>query len=136
MPRIVAKESGCVYSVVRYLASSVRPYRSRYHRVWFLADPRTRKWITQCSACGQYGRRSDAPTNIPKVRFEEMFPIQDIDTAGLCENWAKYEGLIAEYPNEGRQPANCGLSAGRNRRLFPDIRAARKLSTQLSTAVP
>jgi hypothetical protein len=32
--------------------------------------------------------------------------------------------------------ANCGLSAGRNRRLFPDIRAARKLSTQLSTAVP
>ena len=59
---------------------------------WFLADPRTRKWIVQCAACGLYGRKPNTPDTIPKVDFEEVFPILDIDEQGLCpvcRNYAK-----------------------------------------------
>jgi hypothetical protein len=51
---------------------------------WFLADPRTRKWIVQCAACGQYGRKPDTPDNIPKIHFEEMFPVMALNEKGLC----------------------------------------------------
>lgn len=61
---------------------------------WFLADPRTRKWITQCAACQQYGRKSDTPSNIPKVGFEQMFPVQDLDELGLCERCAGYASNV------------------------------------------
>jgi hypothetical protein len=57
---------------------------------WFLADPRTRKWITHCAACGQLGRKSNAPINLPKVNFEVMFPVQDLNENGLCANCAKH----------------------------------------------
>ena len=53
---------------------------------WFLQDPRTRKWIVQCIACGQFGRRPDSPATIPKVNFEVMFPIMHLDEAGVCES--------------------------------------------------
>ena len=59
---------------------------------WFLADPRTRKWITQCLACQQYGRKASSPTSIPKVRFEEMFPVQELNELGVCERCAEYAG--------------------------------------------
>jgi hypothetical protein len=52
---------------------------------WFLRDPRCQKWILRCSTCGAYGRRSDTPSSIPKYRFEEMFPIIDLDEDGRCE---------------------------------------------------
>jgi hypothetical protein len=29
---------------------------------WYLADPRTRKWMIQCAICSRWGYRSDAPT--------------------------------------------------------------------------
>lgn len=61
---------------------------------WFLADPRTRKWITQCLACQQLGRKSATPDSIPKFRFEEMFPIQDLDEAGLCERCSQYASQV------------------------------------------
>lgn len=57
---------------------------------WFLADPRTRKWITQCLTCQRFGRKSNSPTSIPKVRFEEIFPVQDLNENGLCERCANY----------------------------------------------
>ena len=57
---------------------------------WFLNDPRTRKWIVQCSACGSYGRKPNTPSSIPKVRFEEIFPLMIIDTErGSCEQCRK-----------------------------------------------
>ena len=52
---------------------------------WFLRDPRTRKWIVQCAACSQYGRKPDTPDSIPKVNFEAMFPVMHLDNVGLCE---------------------------------------------------
>ena len=52
---------------------------------WFLRDPRCRKWIQQCSACQQYGRKPETPETVPKFRFEEMFPIMDLDNEGLCQ---------------------------------------------------
>jgi hypothetical protein len=51
---------------------------------WFLQDPRTRKWIRQCLACGQYGRDPATPENIPKRNFEIMFPIIELNELGLC----------------------------------------------------
>jgi hypothetical protein len=51
---------------------------------WFLKDPRCRKWIVQCSACHLFGRKSDTPSSIPKFRFEEMFPIMELDENGRC----------------------------------------------------
>jgi hypothetical protein len=53
---------------------------------WFLNDPRTRKWIVQCAGCGLYGRRGDTPSTIPKVNFETMFPIMNLNDEGICEN--------------------------------------------------
>ena len=52
---------------------------------WFLRDPRTKKWIRQCSACGQYGRDPETPENIPKVNFESMFPVMILDDEGVCQ---------------------------------------------------
>lgn len=51
---------------------------------WFLRDPRCRKWIVQCAACGMYGRRSDSPTTIPRKHFEEMFPVMELDGYSQC----------------------------------------------------
>jgi len=52
---------------------------------WFLQDPRTRKWIIQCKACGNFGRKPNTPVTIPKVNFEAMFPVMDLDENGLCD---------------------------------------------------
>lgn len=52
---------------------------------WFLRDPRTRKWIRQCVACGQYGRDPDTPEDVPKYYFEKMFPIIELDDRGFCK---------------------------------------------------
>jgi hypothetical protein len=52
---------------------------------WFLRDPRTRRWIRQCAACGQYGREPETPDDIPKVNFENMFPVMVLDVRGLCQ---------------------------------------------------
>ena len=52
---------------------------------WFLRDPRCRKWILQCSTCLAYGRRAETPATLPKYRFEEMFPVMQLDESGTCE---------------------------------------------------
>lgn len=52
---------------------------------WFLKDPRTKKWIRQCAACGQYGRDPKTPENVPKANFENMFPVMNLDDRGLCQ---------------------------------------------------
>ena len=52
---------------------------------WFLRDPRTRKWVVQCSACRLLGRRPDTP-EVPKFRFEVMFPVLELDPVGVCQH--------------------------------------------------
>jgi hypothetical protein len=52
---------------------------------WFLRDKRCQKWIVQCSTCRAYGRKPETPLTIPKYRFEEMFPIMELDDDGRCE---------------------------------------------------
>ena len=52
---------------------------------WFLADPRCRKWIVQCSACGQYGRKPESPNTVSKYRFEEVFAMMQLDDLLVCE---------------------------------------------------
>lgn len=52
---------------------------------WFLADPHCRKWIVQCCACGHYGRKPETPGTVPKIRFEEMFPVMQLDDLQVCE---------------------------------------------------
>ena len=61
-------------------------YRKDLHnRDWYLNDTRTRKWIVQCLACQQYGRKVNTPKEIPKVNFEENFPIMVLNANGICE---------------------------------------------------
>jgi hypothetical protein len=52
---------------------------------WFLADPRCRKRIVQCSACGQYGRKPESLNTVPKYRFEEVFAMMQLDDLLVCE---------------------------------------------------
>lgn len=60
---------------------------------WFLNDPRCRKWIIQCSSCGAYGRKHGAPPTVPKYRFEEMFPVMNLDEeSGQCEQCREADG--------------------------------------------
>jgi hypothetical protein len=58
---------------------------------WFLQDKRCQKWIVQCSTCRSYGRKPETPETIPKYRFEEMFPIMQLDTNGKCEQCQQAE---------------------------------------------
>jgi hypothetical protein len=58
---------------------------------WFLRDKRCQKWIVQCVACGAYGRKPETPISIPKYRFEEMFPIMQLDESGKCEQCQQAE---------------------------------------------
>ena len=58
---------------------------------WFLRDKRCQKWIVQCSACLAYGRKTETPVTIPKFRFEEMFPIMELDADGRCEQCQQVE---------------------------------------------
>jgi hypothetical protein len=53
---------------------------------WFLRDPRCRRWIVQCAACRLFGRKPEAPAGMPKYRFEEMFPVMDLDERGICQH--------------------------------------------------
>ena len=52
---------------------------------WFLRDKRCQKWVVQCLLCRTYGRKPETPITIPKYRFEEMFPIMELDGDGRCE---------------------------------------------------
>jgi hypothetical protein len=53
---------------------------------WFLWDPRCGEWIVQCIACQQFGRKPEAPLCVLKFRFEEMFPLLEIDELGVCQH--------------------------------------------------
>ncbi len=53
---------------------------------WFLRDPRCRKWIVQCAACGLFGRKPETSASVPKYRFEEMFPVLELDEVGVCQH--------------------------------------------------
>ena len=68
---------------------------------WFLRDPRTRKWIIQCAACGQYGRSPATPASIPKINFEMMFPPMTLDSRGLGEQCAP---RVKWRPAKGNTP--------------------------------
>ena len=70
-----------------------KPMRSETRTLeWFLDDPRTRRWIVQCSGCAAYGRKPNTPTTIPKFRFEEMFPVMVLDEErGRCEQCREAE---------------------------------------------
>jgi len=60
---------------------------------WFLCDPRCKKWIVQCSRCQTYGRKPGTPSTIPKFRFEEMFPIMELDEHGRCSECHEAENV-------------------------------------------
>jgi hypothetical protein len=52
---------------------------------WHLADPRTKKWMVQCSACGTVGYRSDAPQRFfGRAHLVAHFEPLDLDSNGRC----------------------------------------------------
>jgi hypothetical protein len=38
-----------------------KPKRPQHDPEWYLADPRTRKWMVQCPTCQRWGYKYDAP---------------------------------------------------------------------------
>jgi hypothetical protein len=49
-------------------------------------DPRMKKWLRQCTACGHIGMDSDAPdTFFGRANLEELGPSIRLDESGLCE---------------------------------------------------
>jgi len=58
---------------------------------WFLTDKRCQKWIVQCVTCLTYGRKPETPISLPKYRFEEMFPIMELDDDGRCDQCQQFE---------------------------------------------
>ncbi|OGV64702.1 MAG: hypothetical protein A2283_15890 [Lentisphaerae bacterium RIFOXYA12_FULL_48_11] len=59
--------------------------RETKNRQWYLEDPRCRKWIVQCSVCQIIGIKPETP-NVPKLGFENTFPILELDRLGRCED--------------------------------------------------
>lgn len=53
---------------------------------WHLDDPRTRKWMVQCSACGRIGYRADAPEKFfGRAHLVRYFEALDLDDKGRCQ---------------------------------------------------
>jgi hypothetical protein len=51
-----------------------------------LDDPRTRKWMVQCSGCGIWGYRADVPEKyFGKLALEPHFEPLSLDARGLCQ---------------------------------------------------
>ena len=61
---------------------------------WFLRDKRCQKWIVHCSGCLAYGRKAGTPLTLPKFRFEEMFPVMQLDADGRCEACQQVEARL------------------------------------------
>lgn len=53
---------------------------------WHLDDPRTRKWMVQCTACGRIGFRADAPKKFfGRAHLVRHFDALALDESGRCE---------------------------------------------------
>lgn len=54
---------------------------------WYLKDPRTRKWMVQCSGCLRWGYRADAPVEFfGRSQLEKYLELLKLDTRGLCDS--------------------------------------------------
>lgn len=53
---------------------------------WLLSFPRTKKWVVQCSTCGTFGYRHDAPEKFyNRYYLEKHFQPMKLDDLGACE---------------------------------------------------
>ena len=54
--------------------------------VWYLREPRTRKWMVQCVACNRWGYRPDAPPKFfGRAPLEKHIGEMKLDERGICE---------------------------------------------------
>jgi hypothetical protein len=54
---------------------------------WYLADPRTRKWMVQCRTCLRYGYRHDAPAEFfDRALLNQHFEALELDDGGRCQH--------------------------------------------------
>ncbi len=59
--------------------------REEHNAEWYLNDPRTRKWMVRCSACGTIGYRDDAPDKFfGREQLIKYFKAQNLDDQGMC----------------------------------------------------
>lgn len=64
---------------------------------WHLNDPRTRKWIVQCSVCNTFGYKHDAPEEFfGKAHLEKHFRPMQLNELDACEDCSR----LAVGPNE------------------------------------
>ena len=60
--------------------------RQEHDAEWHFDDPRTRKWMVQCVACGVIGYRFDAPEQFfGRFHLVKYFDPISLDDRGLCE---------------------------------------------------
>lgn len=52
---------------------------------WLESDPRSRKWMVGCAACGRPGLRADTPDRFSNQPWLEKLGRIGLDDAGLCE---------------------------------------------------
>ena len=54
---------------------------------WYLNNPRTRKWVVQCSVCNTSGYKHNAPEIFfGKVYLEKHFRPMQLNELGACED--------------------------------------------------
>lgn len=54
---------------------------------WHLNDPRTRKWIVQCSVCNTFGYEANAPEEFfGKFHLEKHFRPMQLNELGACDD--------------------------------------------------
>lgn len=78
---------------------------------WHLNDPRTRKWIVQCSVCNTSGFRHDAPEKFfGKAHLEKNFrPMQLIELCA-CEDCGRF-AVCPDETSDGRS-SNVAIIVG------------------------
>jgi hypothetical protein len=53
---------------------------------WHLRDPRTRKWMVQCTVCKTWGYRQDAPAKFfGRADLQRHFEELKLDERGVCD---------------------------------------------------
>jgi len=58
--------------------------RQEHDAEWYLADPRTRRWMIQCHRCMRWGYQADAPATF-FGRSALVRHFEPIKSDGVCE---------------------------------------------------
>src|ERR1700746_3252972 len=68
--------------------------REEHDPDWYLQDPRTRRWMAQCTGCRRWGFREDAPPEFfGRVPLEKHIGKLNLDEGGLCDQCRRAQSI-------------------------------------------